>query len=569
MAPLIIIGRLVFPSEAAVEEWKAMRLDTSGFEWPEDFPLFRGESPRELATVSDVLGALERAEAPSFFELEPGELRAFLMPDATDRFHQDLATALRQSERVGAKGGVHFFVMGAGVVLHVPVNEEPHHHHHHDDDHEHDHDHELHVHGAEWGPANAAFHDDWVARRFLLVMEFVQAVDENPRLSRREWLEKEAELGLRPLAQAPEHQELLDLLVKKGSEAVFAVLGGITTREDKELSELYPTPEAVRDALRSGAPAARAAAIEILAKLDPAAAMERAPRFLEDVSPHAQRHAVRALGIVGTDDAFRALLALDSAELGKRSQFAALAVVDAIRDSRAKNADALLLAELESPPFRADSWKGLDRVTQAEERAKLAERAGHVLSLVASRRLVSAEGQLFHLFDRHPAEEVRQAAARSLGELDGPQLKARDQEVGFALMGMGKALNQDDARRAELLGVDTKDESLGIKRYDDLDLPRLQKLLTERFADPNTTQNDSPSIGQFFELLSSHPELKLAGYSVPISRHDYRISVDSVYVNIDEVPVDRREEVEAIFEELAQTATNTDPDGATHRCWWT
>jgi hypothetical protein len=229
----------------------------------------------------------------------------------------------------------------------------------------------------------------------------------------------------------------------------------------------------------------------------------------------------------------------------------------------------LLLAELESPPFRADSWKALDRVSRAEDRAQLADRAGHVLALIAARKLVSAEKQIFQLFDRHPAEEVRQAAARSLGELNGPLVQKRTEEVGYALMGMGKSLNQDDARRAELLGVDTKDESLGIMRYEDLDRERLGKLLEERFADPNTTQNDSPSIGQFFELLSLHPELKVGGYSVPISRFDYRISVDSVYVDIETVPEERREEVEQMFEELSQTATNTEPEGSTHRCWWT
>lgn len=551
-----------------------MRLDTAGFEWPEEFPLFRGESPRELAKVSDVFGALASLPAPNFFEMEPGEVLSFLMPDATDRLHQDLATALRQAERVGAKGGVHFFVMGAGVVLHVPVGEEPHHHHHHDHadeghDHDDDHEHELHVHGPEWGPANAAFHDDAVAKRFLVVMEYVQAIDQNPSLSRKEYLKKEAELGLAPLGQAPEHQELLDLLVKKGGDVVHAALAGVTTREEKPLSALYETPDAIKDALRSAAPPARAAAIEILAKLDPAGAMQRVPRFLGDVSPHAQRHAVRALGVIGTNEAFKTLLGLDPVELGKRSQFAALAVLDAIRESKAPDADAMLLTELESPPFRADSWKDLDRVRHAEERMKLGERAGHVLALIAARNLVSAEKQIFQLFDKHPAEEVRQAAARSLGELNGPLVQKRTEEVGYALMGMGKALNQDDARRAELLGVDTKDESLGIKRFDDLDRERLGKLLEERFTDPNTTQNDSPSIGQFFEILSAHPELMVGGYSVPISRYDYRISVDSLYVDIDKVPAERRDEVEQIFEELSQTATNTEPEGSTHRCWWT
>jgi hypothetical protein len=185
------------------------------------------------------------------------------------------------------------------------------------------------------------------------------------------------------------------------------------------------------------------------------------------------------------------------------------------------------------------------------------------------RRTAHAEPNLFTIFDCHPVAPIRVAAASALARLGGRLAQAHGQAIQVALLGMGKALNQDDDRRAALLGVDTKDESLGIVRFDGIDRDTLRALVEEGFANPTTNQNDSPAIGQFLAMLEEHPELQVGGYSVPLSRADYRVSIDSIYVDIDRVPADRRAAVEALFEELGSTATNTDPGNATHACWWT
>lgn len=71
-------------------------------------------------------------------------------------------------------------------------------------------------------------------------------------------------------------------------------------------------------------------------------------------------------------------------------------------------------------------------------------------------------------------------------------------------------------------------------------------------------------------MLTEHPELRVGGYSVPQSRPDYRVSLDSVWLDdLDAVPAARRDAVVALFEQLEGTATNVDPEGAAHRCWWT
>jgi hypothetical protein len=139
----------------------------------------------------------------------------------------------------------------------------------------------------------------------------------------------------------------------------------------------------------------------------------------------------------------------------------------------------------------------------------------------------------------------------------------------FTLMGMGKALNQDDRRRAELLRVDTTAANGGIVRFHDIDRPTLRALVDEGFANPATNQNDAPPIGQFLGMLEQHPELRVGGYAVAMPRADYRVSIDSVCVDLDAVPSDRRAQVEALFAELATSATNTDPGAASLACWWT
>jgi hypothetical protein len=138
------------------------------------------------------------------------------------------------------------------------------------------------------------------------------------------------------------------------------------------------------------------------------------------------------------------------------------------------------------------------------------------------------------------------------------------------LNGMGRALNDDDARRRQLLGVSDENYSLGLIRIQDVDADALQTLVDERFANPDTSQNEAPPISQFLEAMTDHPELRASGYLIPPTRPDYRVSLDCLYLpSLEGIDEERQEELEALFEELAETATNTDPEGNAFRCWWT
>ncbi len=563
MVPLVVVGTLVLP-EAARAAWLAQPLDAGGFRWPDGPPLFRGESPGEFETVGDVIAALGELDgAPNHFGLEHGGVRGFLLPDAVMALHQDLATALRQAARVGGHGEIAFiaFTEQMAFVLHVGDAAEP----NEDEDEDQDDDADP---SARWMPAQQSFSNEDIARRFMVEMEFVSAWDQDTSLSRAAFLAGQQGLGLLPLDRQPHHRALLEQLRAEPPAALFERMreGGVTGLHDRPLHERYRDPAALADALAHGDAAARAAAIELLALGDAVAAEAVIDRFLDDPSEHVRRHAVRALGRMATDTAFARLLELDAAAM---RGFLQIALVHAIEHHRAPGIERALVAALESPRVRPASWQGRSRDDAPEAWQRDVGHAMLVLEAVAIRKLAAAEERVFAIFDRHPVVEVRVAAAGTLARVAGPLAQAQAMPIQCALLGMGKALNQDDDRRAQLLGVDTKDESLGIKRFGDIDLPTLRALVQEGFANPTTNQNDSPAIGDFLGMLEQHPELRVGGYTVPLSRADYRVSVDSITVDIDDVPAERKDAVLELFEMLSRTATNTEPGGGSHGCWWT
>ncbi|MFO0632871.1 MAG: hypothetical protein U0168_08480 [Nannocystaceae bacterium] len=193
-----------------------------------------------------------------------------------------------------------------------------------------------------------------------------------------------------------------------------------------------------------------------------------------------------------------------------------------------------------------------------------------VLEAVAIRKLAAAEERVFAIFDRHPVVEVRVAAAARSRAWPGPGPRPRPcHPVRAAGHGQGASTKKATTVALQALGVDTRTKSLGIKRFGDIDLPTLRALVQEGFANPTTNQNDSPAIGDFLGMLEQHPELRVGGYTVPLSRADYRVSVDSITVDIDDVPAERKDAVLELFEMLSRTATNTEPGGGSHGCWWT
>jgi hypothetical protein len=76
-------------------------------------------------------------------------------------------------------------------------------------------------------------------------------------------------------------------------------------------------------------------------------------------------------------------------------------------------------------------------------------------------------------------------------------------------------------------------------------------------------------LGVFGGLLPQPPEVWVGGFSVPKRRNDYRVSLDTIYVDLDTVPEERKQAVSELFEQMGRSATNTDAEGWTYRGWWT
>ncbi len=92
-----------------------------------------------------------------------------------------------------------------------------------------------------------------------------------------------------------------------------------------------------------------------------------------------------------------------------------------------------------------------------------------------------------------------------------------------------KALNTNWKERDRLVFRDKEPPYMGgCAWYKNLDAPTLRQMIALGYADPEETQNESPEISEFADLLEQHPGLTAHGYVVSFERDDYRMSVEGV-----------------------------------------
>ena len=94
-----------------------------------------------------------------------------------------------------------------------------------------------------------------------------------------------------------------------------------------------------------------------------------------------------------------------------------------------------------------------------------------------------------------------------------------------------KELNKDIATRDKILFGKYRPNTYkfgGIRKFDNLDVETLGKLLEMNFADPEDRQNLAPSIQEIYEFMRKYPKYKAHGYAVSDEREDYRISIEGV-----------------------------------------
>ena len=104
----------------------------------------------------------------------------------------------------------------------------------------------------------------------------------------------------------------------------------------------------------------------------------------------------------------------------------------------------------------------------------------------------------------------------------------------------------------------------GIKSFKGMDHDALAELVQKGFADPQTKQNDSPSIAEFLSLLQKYGG-SVDGYLVSPFQRDCRVAVDSITI-----PIPCRGDKKFVLDmiDLARTASEIDETDSGIRFWW-
>ena len=124
-------------------------------------------------------------------------------------------------------------------------------------------------------------------------------------------------------------------------------------------------------------------------------------------------------------------------------------------------------------------------------------------------------------------------------------------------------LNKDIKKRDELIFGEFDREKYmgGLRNYRFMKVDLLKQLVEQGFADPETCQNDSPSIQEFIDFLEENEGYTVFGYVISDTRPDYRVSIEGLQKD---EPTETKEEIKKFFE-FANGASELDIDGY---AWW-
>lgn len=100
----------------------------------------------------------------------------------------------------------------------------------------------------------------------------------------------------------------------------------------------------------------------------------------------------------------------------------------------------------------------------------------------------------------------------------------------------------------------------GIRRFRELDVETLEKLIEEKFIDPEDCQNLSPTAWEFFNFMKQYPWWMAHGYVVELKRPDYRMTIEGIETEME--PHDPEELCE--YSKLCGDAD----DFQTTYCWY-
>jgi hypothetical protein len=127
-------------------------------------------------------------------------------------------------------------------------------------------------------------------------------------------------------------------------------------------------------------------------------------------------------------------------------------------------------------------------------------------------------------------------------------------------------MNKDIKRRDEIIFGEYKPDDYkfgGVKRFSNLSLNSLTLLVEEGFLHPEDYQNCSPYAEDFVNFLKQHPDFTAHGYSVDISREDYRVTIEGI-----ELSGTTSRETEREFVKFARCADEFEVSDNGLYCWW-
>lgn len=95
-------------------------------------------------------------------------------------------------------------------------------------------------------------------------------------------------------------------------------------------------------------------------------------------------------------------------------------------------------------------------------------------------------------------------------------------------------MNKDVNKRDMILFGEeyNKDEYIGgARRFSDITLENLKRLVDEDFISLYEAQNSSPTTEEFIDFMESHPGFTVFGYAISPERCDYRITIEGIQSN--------------------------------------
>lgn len=126
--------------------------------------------------------------------------------------------------------------------------------------------------------------------------------------------------------------------------------------------------------------------------------------------------------------------------------------------------------------------------------------------------------------------------------------------------------NTDYLRRNEILDLEPewgKDEWDDTVHLEAIELEQLEKLVAEKFIDPEGRQNLSPSTQEFLEFMRKYPAVVAQGYALAIKRLDYRVTLVGLFVDRKSVTP----QLQWDFEQLCSEADELDTQADLYS-WW-